>query len=222
MSRRTKLPDLNIVRIARGVLLAALAVTYAVLMHHVNATGQVSVLGAMLAILPLLAIGITLARSPASRSAGIAMLALTCLLAWWQWPQIEHHSGFIFWLQDVGFMLFLMLTFGRTLGRGRKPLCVHFAEMMRSPLPAAHAHYARQVTLAWTVFFAVMALVSSLLFFLAPLATWSIFANFLALPLVALMFIAEFALRRRVLTDASDSHPLDALRAYLANSARAH
>lgn len=222
MSRRTKLPDHRGLRIVRGLLLAALAVTYALLMHHVNATGQVSVLGAVLAILPLLAVGIGLARSPASRSMGFAVLVLTCLLACWQWPQIERHSGFMFWLQDAGFMLFLMLTFGRTLRRGRKPLCVHFAEMLRDPLPAAHARYARQVTWAWTVFFAVMAAISSFLFFFAPLATWSLFANFLTLPLVALMFIAEFALRRRVLADAGDSHPFDALRAYLASSARAH
>jgi uncharacterized membrane protein len=222
MWRHTKLPDAGVLRIARGFLVAALAVTYAILMHHVNATGQISVLGAALAILPLLVIGVTLVSSPASRTVGMVLLALTCLLAWWQWPQIERHSGFMFWLQDVGFMLFLMLTFGRTLLSGRKPLCVQFAEMLHNPLPAAHAHYARQVTLAWTVFFAVMAAISSLLFFLAPLATWSIFANFLALPLVALMFIAEFALRRHVLTDAPHSHPLDALRAYLAKSARAH
>jgi uncharacterized membrane protein len=67
-----------------------------------------------------------------------------------------------------------------------------------------------------------MAAVSTLLFFLAPLSVWSIFANFLSLPLIALMFIGEFALRQRVLTDLPPSHVLDGFRAYLRNSARAH
>ena len=70
------------------------------------------------------------------------------------------------------------------------------------------------------VFFATMAIVSSLLFFLAPLAVWSAFVNFLTLPLVALMFVAEFLVRRRVLAETSGA-PLDALRAYLNRSSRA-
>ncbi|HEX5539119.1 MAG TPA: hypothetical protein VFX01_04950 [Methylophilaceae bacterium] len=221
MLRRTKLPDAGL-RLARGLLVAALAVLYAVLMHHVNASGEASALGATLAVLPLLAIGLTLLRSRNKRAAGTLALTATCVLACWQWPQIERHASFIFWLQDVGFMLFLMLGFGRTLQAGRKPLCVQFAEMMHGPLSAAHAHYARRVTLAWTLFFAAMAAISSLLFFLAPLAIWSLFANFLALPLVALMFAAEFLVRRHVLADAAESRPLDALRAYLGKSARAH
>ena len=77
-----------------------------------------------------------------------------------------------------------------------------------------HAIYTRQVTLAWTLFFATMALVSSLLFFLASLTLWSVFSNFLTLPLVALMFIAEYAVRRRVLSELPEMRLLDTLRAF--------
>jgi uncharacterized membrane protein len=59
-----------------------------------------------------------------------------------------------------------------------------------------------------------MALASTLLFFLAPLVTWSVFANFLTLPLVALMFIGEYWIRRRVLPEMRHMHILDAVRAF--------
>jgi uncharacterized membrane protein len=222
MSRLTRLPDVPFIRAARVLSTFVLIIAYAALVHHVNASGQISALGATLAVLPLLAIGLALARNPKSRLAGFAMLAMIGLLAWQQWPQIERHASLIYWLQDVGLMLFLLLTFGHTLRAGHKPLCVQFAEMIHGPVSAAHAHYARQVTVAWTLFFGVMATASSLLYFLAPLATWSVFVNFLTLPLVALMFIAEFLLRRRVLRDLPDGSPFDALRAYLDKSARAH
>lgn len=209
-------------RIARGLLLAALLICYAALMHHVNASGQASLLGAVLAVLPVLAIGLAMVRNADLRIAGIVLLVLTSAIAWQLWPQIARHSGFIFWVQDICLMLLLMLTFGRTLLPGRKPLCVHFAEMMHGQIPAEHTHYARRVTIAWTLFFAVMAIVSSLLYFFAPLAAWSVFAYFLTLPLVALMFVVEYMLRRRVLVDVPDSSIFDAMRAYLDKSARAH
>ena len=120
-------------------------------------------------------------------------------------------------------MLMLLVTFGITLQPGRKALCVHFAEMMNDgALPAEHERYARNVTVAWVVFFTLLIVISTLLFFLAPLTTWSIFVNFLTLPLVALMFMGEFMVRRRVLTDLPAGNILDAVRAYISDSARAH
>ena len=78
----------------------------------------------------------------------------------------------------------------------------------------------RQFTVAWTLFFAVMLLASTSLFFLTPLATWSVFADFLTLPLVALMFVVEYGVRRRVLPDMQNTHILDAFRAFRNTPAR--
>ena len=220
MWRPIKLPDFRFNPAVRSLAVAACIVGYALLVHHVNATGQVSALGAVLALLPVAALGVTLLRNPTSRNAGLMLVLVAGFIAWRAWPQLERHSALLFWLQDVGLMLFLLLGFGRTLRPGHKPMCVEFAEMMHGPLSPAHAAYARQATLAWALFFAAMAIVSSLLFFLTPLAVWSAFANFLTLPLVALMFVAEFLVRRRVLNEAQGS-PLDAVRAYLNRSAGA-
>ena len=210
----------EIIRTARGIGIAALIVTYAVLVHYVNASGQASMLGAMLAVAPVIAISLTMALNSSSRPAGLVLLGMTCIASWAGWSLIEHHAGFIFWIQDVSLMLVLFMTFGRTLLAGRKPLCVSFAEMIHGPLEPSHEHYARQVTWAWVVFFGMMALTSTLLFFLAPLAIWSIFVNFLTLPLVALMFIIEFWVRRYAIPDIPSGHILDAVRAYLNTSAR--
>jgi len=209
--------------IARGVCIALIILTYAILVHHVNASGQASVLGAILALAPVLLLAITLAGNAPSRLAGASLLLVSAVLSWLAWPAIKQHTGLIFWMQDIGLMLALMITFGRTLRTGRKPLCVHFAEMINGgALPPEHERYARRVTVAWVIFFALMMLTSTLLFFLAPLATWSIFVNFFTLPLVALMFVLEFMVRRRVLAALPSGHILDAVRAYLRNSARAH
>jgi len=50
------------------------------------------------------------------------------------------------------------------------------------------------------------------------LTVWSVYANFMVLPLVALMFVAEYLVRRRVLSDAAPGHILDAVNAYLKSS----
>jgi uncharacterized membrane protein len=54
------------------------------------------------------------------------------------------------------------------------------------------------------------------------LATWSVFANFLTLPLVALMFIGEYWIRRRVLPEMRHMHILDAVRAFRNTPAGPH
>ncbi|HSH73316.1 MAG TPA: hypothetical protein VK974_09690 [Methylophilaceae bacterium] len=210
-------------KIARGLSIVVVIVTYAVLVHHVNASGQATALGAALALAPILLLATTLAFSPESRVAGISLILVGAVACWLAWPLIMQHTAWIFWMQDIGLMLMLLVTFGITLQPGRKALCVHFAELINGgALPAEHERYARKVTIAWVIFFALIIIASTLLFFLASLTTWSIFVNFLTLPLIALMFIGEFMVRRRVLTDLPEGNILDAVRAYISNSARAH
>jgi uncharacterized membrane protein len=212
---------LEAMRIVRGLSITVMIVIYAVLVHHVNASGQASTLGAVLALMPIFLLIITVAVKATSRVAGISLLLIGGIASWLAWPFIKQHTGFVFWMQDIGLLLVLLMTFGWTLQKDRKPLCVHFAEMINGEaLPAEHERYAHKVTVAWVAFFAMMIITSTLLFFMAPLATWSIFVNFLTLPLVALMFMVEFMVRRRVLADLPTGHILDAVRAYLNNSAR--
>jgi len=206
-------------RIARWLCIAALMIGYPLLAHYTNYTHEAD-LGALVAIAPVVLIAMMLAWRSAQRLIMLAVLALSCVALWLEWSSLEEHFGLVYWLQHVAFQLILFMTFARTLLTGRIPLCTRFAEAMHGPLTPQHEGYARQVTGAWTLFFAAMDLASTLLFFLAPLATWSVFANLLTLPLVALMFIAEYWLRRSVLTEMRPAHLLDALRAFRSTEAR--
>ena len=198
---------------------------YASLARYTIASPANGNLGALVAFTPLVLIALIFAwRSPARLSA-LSLVLLACIGLWAMWPILEAHFGLVFWIEHVGMQLILFITFGRTLTAGQKSLCTRFAEAIHSPhsptvkLTPQHEKYTRQVTLAWTVFFGLMALVSSVLFFTTTLATWSTFANFMTLPLIALMFIGEYWVRKQVLPNMQHARLLDAIRAYRMSSA---
>ena len=89
----------------------------------------------------------------------------------------------------------LLWVFARTLARGREPLITGFARRVHGELPPEIVDYTRRVTWAWCIFFLTMATASLLLFSFASQASWSLFANLLYLPMLALMFLAEYAYR---------------------------
>jgi hypothetical protein len=95
----------------------------------------------------------------------------------------------------------LIIGFALTLRPGNDPLITAMARRMHGPLSAEMLAYTRKVTIAWTLFFAVQLAISVGLFCGAPLIWWSFFVNILDIPLVALMFAGEYAIRLRVLDD---------------------
>ena len=207
-------------RIVRWLGIAALLIGYPLLAHYTNQSAHSDSLGALVAIAPVVLIALVLAWNSPRRFIMLGALVLSCVALWAGWSALEQYYGLVYWLQNVAMQLILLMTFGRTLIAGRQPLCTRFAEAVHAPLTPQHEIYARQVTVAWTLFFAAMVLASSGLFFLAPLVTWSFFANFLTLPLVALMFVAEYWVRRWVLPDVRHTHILDAVRAFRNTQAR--
>jgi uncharacterized membrane protein len=207
-------------RIVPWLGIAVLAIGYPLLAHYTNESAHGGNLGALVAIAPVVLIALVLAWRSPRRFIMLGVLVLLGIALWVGWSALENHLGLVYWLQHVGMLLVLFMTFGRTLIAGRQPLCTRFAEAVHAVVTPQHEIYTRQVTIAWTLFFVTMALASTLLFFLAPLATWSVFANFLTLPLVALMFIGEFWVRRWVLPDMRHMHILDAVRAYRNSPAR--
>jgi uncharacterized membrane protein len=65
------------------------------------------------------------------------------------------------------------------------------------PLTPELERYTRAVTRAWCIFFAAVAAALAVTALLLPLERWSLLANVCALPLVAVMFGAEYATRVR-------------------------
>lgn len=107
----------------------------------------------------------------------------------------------LYWLQEASFQSLLFITFARTLFAGRKPLCTEFAEMAHGEISPKHAHYAMQITWAWSAFFGAMVLISTLLAFLHTVAGVVGVFQLLYLPLVLLMLTVELLVRRKRLPE---------------------
>ena len=91
--------------------------------------------------------------------------------------------------------VFLLWYFGRTLRRGTEPLVTRLARRVHGTMPPSMVTYTRRVTIAWCVFFAAQLAASALLLLFSSLDRWSLVVNVLNFPLVAAMFVAEYAYR---------------------------
>jgi uncharacterized membrane protein len=98
-------------------------------------------------------------------------------------------------LPHAAVYLLLLSFFGETLRRGREPLITRLARRVHGTLPPAMEAYTRRLTIAWCVFCGLQVAVSLLLLSFAPLDIWSLFVNVLNFPLLALMFVVEYAYR---------------------------
>lgn len=199
--------------------LAMAAVPAYVLLLYLSNTGALPrALAAALAVFPPLLL-LTLWSAHRSRRALLAASltgAGALALALVAWPAVERHYALLEVIQDCALYLTLALAFGLSLGRRQTPLCTRLAGMVRGALPPEVRRYTRQITAAWCLFFVALGTASILIYVLAPLRIWALFANLLALPLIGLMFAVEYAVRRHVLPQIEHHGPLAALRAYLA------
>ncbi|KVT96291.1 hypothetical protein WK60_08980 [Burkholderia ubonensis] len=200
--------------IARGALAVGAVVAYQAGAHYAAATPGAHGFGLAMALVPplLLALGAAL-RSP-RRAWLVPAWALAAAALWAAREPLARHFGWGLYLEHASFNLAMALLFGRTLAAGQTPLCTRFAAMVHGAVTPAIARYTRQITIAWTLFFVAIAAVSTLLFATAPIVAWSTFANYLSLPLVAMMFAAEHACRRFALPHEPRPRMLDAVRAY--------
>jgi uncharacterized membrane protein len=179
---------------AAAVLLAA----YTGLSHYCN-TRDVRPLGAILALsAPVVAGAALLWRSASPWIAGVATV-VAALLLYDYWPQLEKNYSMVYLVQECGMYGLLGAGFGRSLRPGGRALCTRLADRLHGPLTPAEVRYTRQVTAAWGVFFAALTLAIVALYLFAPRRLWSLFVNFVALPLIALMFVAEYVVRGHLL-----------------------
>jgi uncharacterized membrane protein len=100
--------------------------------------------------------------------------------------------------QHVAVHLGLAALFGLSLRRGSTALISRVAAGVHGVLTPEMARYTRRVTLAWTVYFVVMALVSLAVFTLAQFEHWATFANWLTPVALGAMFAGEYLLRYRL------------------------
>jgi uncharacterized membrane protein len=203
--------------VMRGAGLAFVMIAWAVLAHINSAGSAVSDGGLVLALAPLLAAAmILLWRVGDTVRTVLGGLAAIGLLAW-LWASLRQNVALVYFIQHLGTNLALGALFGRSLRSGGTPLVTHFALFAHNGvIPPSIERYTRQVTIAWTVFFLASASASALLFFFAPQAAWSVFANLLTFPLVLLMFAVELLFRRQILPPEERTGVADTLRGYRA------
>lgn len=205
-------------------LLIALALGYALLAHLLTTAAQPTALGAAASTAPWALLALVVAWRSAHRVPALIACALLVALGWTFWEQLERNTPWVYYLQHVLMFVALGAAFGVTLRAGQEALCTRLARAVQGALSRDAENYSRGVTLAWALFCAVMIAASTLLFFLAPLGAWSVFANLLTLPLVGAMFLAESLVRVRVCPELGNGGVLrgaaNSVRAYWESSVR--
>ena len=196
------------------VAVAVLVIAYAGLSHYSNSNPAARDLATLLALAPMLSLGCLMVWRWNGVLLAVVLGAGAVLLLHHYWSLLIEEFSIVYLIQQAGFYVLMAWTFGRTLFRGRVPLCTEFADKIHGPLSALELRYTRGVTWAWVLFFLGNLLVTFALFGFAPLRTWSFFVNFVSLPLVLLMFVVEFAVRRRLLPQVQRHGLIATLRIY--------
>lgn len=122
-------------------------------------------------------------------AAGVCVALLACAL------HFEILAAWLAMLPQVVVSLAVAWWFGRTLQAGREPLITFVARRVHGALPPAIEAYTRQITWAWTLWMTSLAVMSIALFAFGDRALWSVFANLLFFPLIALLFVLEYVYR---------------------------
>jgi uncharacterized membrane protein len=205
--------------LARVAAVAILAAGYACLAHYSN-TSRNRDAGIVIALMPLAVAMLAMGWQARRRPLVLGLFAVICGGTALAWPFLQRHYSMIYWIEHVVTQMLLCLMFARTLAPGREPLCTYFARMVHGSLDMEIENYTRRLTRIWAMFFAAVAATSSALFFGATLTTWSTFAYFFTGPLVGLMFVIEYIVRRRLLPQMEHANILAGIQAFWKAPAR--
>jgi len=188
----------NWLRHGRTLLIALSGLLYTVLLYKSILSPDNRQLSIVLALLPVLLFAVLLSWGSRLRYPVLAMLLFGGVGVWhfWHEPLIENYVWF-YLLQHVSIYAGFAWLFGRTLLGGRTALVTHFAAIVHEDMPPEQVRYTRQVTMAWTLFFISVVILSILLFIMAPLKDWGFFANIATPVLMGLMFAGEYQVRLR-------------------------
>lgn len=199
----------------RVLTTTAVLVAWAVAAHLGSAGAGNPDFNAAVAVLPLLVVGALTVRRLHSTWLSALLMVLACGLVVLYWPRLRLAVSLLYYLQHLGIHMALAAWFGMSLSGEGDALVTRMARLIHGhALSPGMVRYTRQVTVAWTGFFVVNALVSSALFLWAPVAVWSVHANLMTGPLVALMFTVEYLVRRQVLPAHERPRVTEVIRAY--------
>jgi uncharacterized membrane protein len=177
----------------------ALIAGYAALSQYSNSVPDAKGLATGLSIGPILLIGAVMVWRWSHPLLAVSLFVVTGVLLFHYWPVLTKYYEWSDVVQQCGAYGLVAISFGRSLSGGRVPICTQLADKLHGPLTQPEIAYTRKATWAWTMFYGVLAAAILFLFFVATLRAWSLFVNFACFGLIGLMFIADHAIRRRVL-----------------------
>ncbi len=116
------------------------------------------------------------------------------------WAPLATNVRVLYLIQHLGIHAALFWLFARTLSTGSTPLCTELASWVHEDMSSpALLWYTRQVTKAWAIFFALMVILSTLIFMYATQDAWMVFSAVVGPILTAALFLAENLVRSRFL-----------------------
>ena len=201
-------------------LIVLLGVGYQCLVYSAVGGGQIDAIRIALAFLPLLALAWWIAAR-ARHKLRWSLVLCAASGAIYALERQEHWGlAAAYGIPHAAIYVALLGLFARTLRPGHEPLITRLARRVHGKLPPQLRAYTRRLTAAWCVFFAAQIVASALLFRFASLSHWSLFVNVLNFPLLALMFIGEYAYRLMRHRDFPHASLLDGVRAFANNAER--
>ena len=184
---------------------------YPILLHWAVLSNSDLAITLALSVLFVFYLAAILKHSPRPRPAPIiSILVLAALML------AFHDVAARYVLVSVPFLIyvFLFLVFGRTLLANQEPLIAQISRRERGGiLPGELTAYTRNLTLVWTIYFAVAAVTSVVLVRYATLATWSTFANLGNYLALALLFFGEYIYRLARFPNLPHASPVRVIRA---------
>jgi uncharacterized membrane protein len=196
-----------------AVLLASVA--YIAASHWLMTRADASPWNAVLVLAPMLvAIALGAWRAGQRPLAALAAVSVAALCAQAALAR-PLEASLLYLAQHVGVNVFLAVGFGGTLRRGHTALITTLAARVHRQFTPEMALYTRKVTLAWTLYFVAMALLSLALYAWTPFDTWALFANVLTPLAVVAMFVGEYALRYWLHPEFERASLADAVRSYM-------
>ena len=200
----------------RNILIALVGLAYIAISYIATTVPHPPMVTVLVGFVPIGIAALVGAWKSPARAYLLPLFMICVLLIGFYIEKLRDHAAWLYFVQHVGAMTLLGLVFGSTLASTHaEALCSRMASLMiPEPLGADYFRYTWNVTLAWTIYFAVSAALSILLFFYAPIQAWSIFADVLTPVTLGLMFAVEYLVRRRVLPNGPSPSIAATIKAY--------
>jgi uncharacterized membrane protein len=197
----------------RLAILLSGGAAYAVLSHWMMVYHASDPWAVLVLLVPLWLTALGLGGSYFGRWGLLVVAAAGAGLFWLVMNGEAGDTNRLYVLQHVGINALLCGWFGSTLRGNGLSLIGQFAERVH-PLVGEMPRYTRQVTVVWTMYFAVLVVSSIVVYLTMPFAAWSLLANVLTPIGVTALFVGEHLLRYRIHPEFERSRLIDAMRAF--------